>query len=599
MWAEIGSPYDRKLMIHSYPGKRPVLTTERDGAMLYAVHKPGIGAASTGKEISFESLKYPGYFISADPQQKYIKLLKPTDEESKVRATFREHVKVRTSFLIYSLEGHLYEFICNEPEPPFPLLVMTDDNSRYFADKCSFGYFKLTFDQANKILKSQTGKGIKETKQAGPVPETNATSPAPGNFVRLFIPGVPGIRPTLGIKADLFQRVRIAMPPDQFVMKTPGLNGIEGTYSLESVKYPMFYLQRIGRDIYLEALKRHRNFYDSATFDLKPFIGKKSRYFIHPYNQPEWFLGHLHEPPFYVRVMYNNNTAQFDADVSWSLKKDKEKEVVGLGNHHSLFVALIKLLSLVHGPLSTSQETAIFQALHGNMDLSELGNATAIMQLLQSQQSSLLLSQLATVNGLKGASTPSIPDASVLSDSASTSGSTAASTSTAGAAGGAGGASGGTGGASGGAGGVVTDNAKATDSSKPSVEVVTEKYEPWSDWSSCSAQCGTGHQIRVRPCKVNYQSSCAPLQQSQACSAAVPCQTGQVVSRPQVVQSGAQVVQTGAAQPYAQLESQGCPTICSSDCNPSSCPLKCCSNYVKKYHIARLNKKGKKTSKHH
>ncbi len=69
-------------MIHSYIGKQSEMTAKKDGAGLYAIHKPGIGASSTGKEISFESLKYPGYFISADPAKKYIKLLKPTDEES-------------------------------------------------------------------------------------------------------------------------------------------------------------------------------------------------------------------------------------------------------------------------------------------------------------------------------------------------------------------------------------------------------------------------------------------------------------------------------------------------------------------------------------
>ena len=63
---------------------------------------------------------------------------------------------------------------------------------------------------------------------------------------------------------------------------------------------------------------------------------------------------------------------------------------------------------------------------------------------------------------------------------------------------------------------------------KPETEVVVEKYEPWSDWSSCSAQCGAGHQIRVRPCKVN-SPNCTPLQQSQSCVAAAPCQPAATV----------------------------------------------------------------------
>ncbi len=187
---------------------------------------------------------------------------------------------------------------------------------------------------------------------------------------------------------------------------------------------------------------------DSATFQLKPYINGKKRYFLHPYNQPEWYLGHLHEPPFYVRVVYNNNTAEFDMDTTWVVKKDKDKEIIGLGNHHDLFAAIIKILSLVHGPLSSSQEAAIFQALHGNMDLDSLGNSTAIMQLLQSQQNSLLLSQLATINSLQGGATGSIPDASVLSDATASAGATSAAS---------GGAAAGTTGA---AGGTVTDNAK-------------------------------------------------------------------------------------------------------------------------------------------
>ncbi len=82
------------------------------------------------------------------------------------------------------------------------------------------------------------------------------------------------------------------------------------------------------------------------------------------------------------------------------------------------------------------------------MDLSELGNSTAIMQLLQSQQSSLLLSQLATINGLKGSNQGGIPDASVMSDAPVG----ASSDATSGAAAAAGGSAG--------ASGVVTDNAK-------------------------------------------------------------------------------------------------------------------------------------------
>ncbi|XP_065054286.1 uncharacterized protein LOC135683065 isoform X9 [Rhopilema esculentum] len=601
-YGQIGDPFnDNGLMMHAYiDGSPPVLTMKMDGAQVFKIHKPPISDAKSSRALSIESVRFPGYFIYATSENELI-LKKPKTEKEKLAATFLEHLKVQTKSFIYSREGQQYEFICNEKEPPYPMRVKVDDNSRYFADRCSYGFVKLTEAQADKKMKKETGVGIKQQPGgggAGGLPGSGGKGDGgKGNFVKLFIPGPPGIRPTLGLKADLFQKVRVGMPPDQFIIKSPGLNGVEGTYSFESAKYPMFYLQRIGRDIYLEALKRNQDFYASATFKATPYINKKNRYFVSPYSQPEWFLGHLHVPPFYVRAMYNNNTAEFDLDVSWIFKYQKQKELFGLGTHHDLFRALIKLLSLVHGPLTASQESAIFQALHGNTDLTELGNSTAIMQLLQSQHNSLLLSQLATINGLQGVK-PVIPpaaDASALSDATTAAGSVAGATAGSAAGtntGGAGGTSGGTSvGTSGGtSGGSVTDKVK-TDN-KPETEVVVEKYEPWSDWSSCSAQCGAGHQIRVRPCKVNAQT-CTPLQQSQSCVAAAPCQpAGTVQASPQVVQTVPQVAQAVPpvvqAAPVAQATG-GCPMTCGYDCNPTSCPLSCCSSsLVKKHHIAKV-----------
>ena len=56
----------------------------------------------------------------------------------------------------------MYEFLCNMPDPPYPVLVKSDDNSRFFADRCSYDFKKLTKDQANAILKKQIGKSIDE-----------------------------------------------------------------------------------------------------------------------------------------------------------------------------------------------------------------------------------------------------------------------------------------------------------------------------------------------------------------------------------------------------------------------------------------------------
>lgn len=69
---------------------------------------------------------------------------------------------MNTAFYIYSLENKLYDFICNERDPPYPMRIKTDDNSRYFADRCSYGFMKLTEDQADKKMKQETGRGIKE-----------------------------------------------------------------------------------------------------------------------------------------------------------------------------------------------------------------------------------------------------------------------------------------------------------------------------------------------------------------------------------------------------------------------------------------------------
>ena len=99
--------------------------------------------------------------------------------------------------------------------------------------------------------------------QANPV-APNETSGDGGNgngsYVKLYLPGSPGNKPILGLKASRLEKVRIGLPPDQFIIKSPGLNGIDGTYSFESVKYPEFYLQRIGRDIYLKAMQKNPDF---------------------------------------------------------------------------------------------------------------------------------------------------------------------------------------------------------------------------------------------------------------------------------------------------------------------------------------------------
>ena len=50
--------------------------------------------------------------------------------------------------------------------------IKTDDNTRYFADRCSYGFMKLTEKQADKKMKQETGRGIKEQPGAGGKPGT-------------------------------------------------------------------------------------------------------------------------------------------------------------------------------------------------------------------------------------------------------------------------------------------------------------------------------------------------------------------------------------------------------------------------------------------
>ena len=193
----------------------------------------------------------------------------------------------------------------------------------------------------------------------------------------------------------------------------------------------------------------------SATFKVTPFLNKKHRFFISPYGQPEWFITHLHEPPFYVRASFNNNTAEFDLDASWIFKYETKKDTIGFDTHQELFKALIKYLSLLHGHLGANQQAAIFQGLHAD--------SPAIIDLLMSKHNQLLLSQLATINGLQGVkpSSPSGWDQTVMSDATSAANSNAGA-STLSPSGTNAGASSSSGATSGTGSGAVTDNTKQT-----------------------------------------------------------------------------------------------------------------------------------------
>ena len=80
IYGHLGDPFnDDGLIIHAYPGKAPVLTTKKDGAAVFRIHRPPIGESEkVEKAISVESVKYPGFFLIATPDKQLL-LKKPKD----------------------------------------------------------------------------------------------------------------------------------------------------------------------------------------------------------------------------------------------------------------------------------------------------------------------------------------------------------------------------------------------------------------------------------------------------------------------------------------------------------------------------------------
>lgn len=71
-------------MIHVYTdGKPPVLTKKKDGAQVFKIHKPPISSASSPRAMSIESVRFPGYFLYATPENELMLKVPKTEEESK------------------------------------------------------------------------------------------------------------------------------------------------------------------------------------------------------------------------------------------------------------------------------------------------------------------------------------------------------------------------------------------------------------------------------------------------------------------------------------------------------------------------------------
>ena len=53
--------------------------------------------------------------------------------------------------------------MCNDMEKPWYMIIKTDDNTRYFADRCSFAFEKLP----NKEIKKRLGGKVPTSKLPG------------------------------------------------------------------------------------------------------------------------------------------------------------------------------------------------------------------------------------------------------------------------------------------------------------------------------------------------------------------------------------------------------------------------------------------------
>ena len=75
-------------------------------------------------------------------------------------ATFIKHYKIRTKSYIFQVAGRYYNFICNKPKKEkYMLYTGIDDNSRFFADRCSYGLAKIEKKKVQAILK-KAGKTL-------------------------------------------------------------------------------------------------------------------------------------------------------------------------------------------------------------------------------------------------------------------------------------------------------------------------------------------------------------------------------------------------------------------------------------------------------
>ena len=77
--------------------------------------------------------------------------------------------------------GRYYNFICNKPKNEnYRMFTGIDDDSKYFADRCSYGFFDIPEDQVKKKVKGH----IKRKPEPKPKPAQESKpeqEPEPGN----------------------------------------------------------------------------------------------------------------------------------------------------------------------------------------------------------------------------------------------------------------------------------------------------------------------------------------------------------------------------------------------------------------------------------
>ncbi|XP_004210418.1 uncharacterized protein LOC101235716 [Hydra vulgaris] len=523
---------DKTLSLHAYPGKKPKLSELNDGADVFLKHNP----AANGKTelISFESVKFPGYYLQAemdDLVNRTMTLNNITSDKQKDQASFFQEYRVLLNQNTYRLFGHEYYFLCTENQPPYETFIGKDDDTKSFYETCS--YSDLPVDQA---AIDQAMKGEDDLNSYTAILLRKAFS-----------------QHQLGIVANKDQIARVGMPADMFKVIQPGLVGVDLSASFQSEKYSDYYLVRKGKDIYLQKTDQSAHFAQAASFTIESLLDEQGSYYIHPYQSQTYSLGYLHTPPFNVRVLLSNNTNEFDFDTTWKMEA---KNILTANLHFNIFnhpeladkgnglnsnpsdntesLVNSEVMKLISDSKSTlSYDTAIRKAVQGKIDLKLLRNPSLIWHKLISGHVDHLLQDKKMFSSFEGD-----PYSNLMHD----------------------------------------DLLHEKTESK-----YTEVHGEFTDWTACSKTCGDGIQYRTAAC-TNPLPTCTPLQEWQKCTLN-PCEASiATVSYPigTTFQSDTNYdTITKAIHPNPPV----CPTVCLNDCNPNMCAMSCCSSNMRKKSI--------------